>query len=107
MWRGRRDGSSEFRVVADLAAQGVHDPQLRSLLASMFQQNRQELMDDFIAALVALGFRPKLPASIIARVMLATLDGFALHNLFDPPGEQEEDNVLRAMEIAAFSLFEW
>lgn len=106
MWAARRDGGPELRVVADLMAQGVHDPKLRKPLGEMFQVSRAELVTAFVSSLESTGLRPKIPAHIIPRLVLATLDGLALHNFFDPPAAGEEEDILRALEVLAFSLFD-
>jgi AcrR family transcriptional regulator len=101
-----RDGGPELRVVADLMAQGVHDASLRQPVADMFQKARAEIIEHLIASLAAMGLKPKIPAHIIPRLLLATLDGLALHDFFDPPGPDDHEQILRAIEVIAFSLFE-
>jgi AcrR family transcriptional regulator len=101
-----RDGGAELRVVADLMAQGVHDEKLRQPVAAMFQKTRGELIRNLLDSLTAMGLKPKIPPHIIPRLLLATFDGLALHDFFDPPSELDHEQILRAIEVIAFSLFE-
>jgi TetR/AcrR family fatty acid metabolism transcriptional regulator len=101
-----RDGGPELRVVADLMAQGVHDEKLREPVAAMFQKTRAELVQHLIASVTAMGFKPRIPAHIVPRLLLATLDGLALHDFFDPPSAEDHEQIMRAIEVIAFSLFE-
>jgi len=101
-----REGGPELRVMADLMAQGVHDEKLRAPVAAMFQKTRSELITHLIGSLTAMGLKPKIPAHIIPRLLLATLDGLALHDFFDPPNEEDHEQIIRAIEVIAFSLFE-
>jgi AcrR family transcriptional regulator len=106
MWASRTDGSPEMRVISDLTAAGVHDPKLRQALSAMFHASRQELVDEFVASFTSIGLKPKVPAHIIPRLVIATLDGLGLHQMFDPPAEADEREILRSLEVIAFSLFE-
>jgi hypothetical protein len=72
----------------------------------MFQKTRSELITHLIGSLTAMGLKPKIPAHIIPRLLLATLDGLALHDFFDPPNEEDHEQIIRAIEVIAFSLFE-
>lgn len=101
-----REGGPELRVMADLMAQGVHDETLREPVAEMFQQTRGALIEHLIGSLTAMGLKPRIPAHIIPRLLLATLDGLALHDFFDPPSEEDHEQIIRAIEVIAFSLFE-
>jgi AcrR family transcriptional regulator len=106
MWTSRTDGSPEMRALSDLMAAGVHDPNLRKALAAMFHASRQELVDELVASFTSIGLRPKVPAHVIPRLLIATLDGLGLHHMFDPPDEADEREIFRALEVIAFSLFE-
>jgi AcrR family transcriptional regulator len=106
MWAARTDGSPEMRVISDLTAAGVHDPVLRKALSEMFHRARQELVDEFVASFTSIGLKPKVPPQVIPRLVIATLDGLGLHQLFDPPPEEDEREIFRALEVIAFSLFE-
>jgi hypothetical protein len=106
MWASRRERTPEFKVISDLMAQAVHDESLRVSVARMFQRNREELVDAGLRGLLALGLRPKVSEAVIPRLLLATLDGLALHAVFDPMEPAEEAETLRALELIAVSLFE-
>lgn len=106
MWVTRTGGSPEMTVVADLMAQGIHDPKLKKSLAARFHTSREELVQELVSSFQKLGLRPKLPAEVVARIVMATLDGIALHQIFDPPTETENGEIVRALELFAFSLFE-
>ena len=101
-----RDGGPELKVVADLMAQGVHDEALRKPVAAMFQRTRAELIQHLVGSLTDMGLRPRIPGHIIPRLLLATFDGLALHDFFDPTSTEDEEQVMRAIELIAFSLFE-
>ena len=102
----RRGGGVEVRVLADLMAQGIHDQRLRAPIAAMLQLSRRQIVDQLIASLKPLGLEPKVPAEAMARLLLGTLDGLALHALFDPSTEAESDETERVLEGIVLSLFE-
>lgn len=106
MWKARRERGPELRVISDLMAQGIHDESLRKPLALMFLRNREEILEAGLRGLLALGLKPKVSAEVIPRLLLATLDGLALHAAFDAPTPAEELETLRALEVATFALFE-
>jgi len=102
----RRGGGEELRVLADLMAQGIHDPRLRAPIAAMLESSRRQVVDHLIVSLKELGLEPKVPAQAMARLLLGTLDGLALHALFDPPTEAEDDEAERVLEAIVLSLFQ-
>ncbi len=101
-----RQGGPELRVLADLMAQGIHDEKLREPVAAMFKKTRREFIDQLVGSLQELGMRPKVPGHIVPRLLLATLDGLVVHDFFDPVSEQDNEQIMRAIEMVAFSLFE-
>ena len=105
-WASRTDGSPEMRVIAELAAQGVHDPRMREAISTMFQTMREQLVRDFVECFAEIGLRPKIPPRVVPRLVMATLDGLGLHHMFDPPTEADQKEILRSLELLAFSLFE-
>ena len=105
-WAVRREAGPEVRVLTELTAQAIHDPKLRKSLSVMFHAARVRLVDEFVSAFQALGLKPRIPAHIIPRLVLALFDGLMLHNLFDPPGIEDEQQIFHALEMIAFSLFE-
>lgn len=106
MWSARKERGPEMRVIADLVGYGVHNEGLRGPLAQMFRKNREEIMEAGLKDLMALGLKARVPLDVIPRLLLASLDGLALHAVFDPLGPHEETDALRALELVAFSLFE-
>jgi AcrR family transcriptional regulator len=106
MWRARTQGSPEIRVMIDLMAFAVHDAHLHRSVAEMFHVMRSGIIVDFVKAFDAIGLRPRVPAQIIPKLVMAVLDGVGLHAIFDPPSEADQEDMLRAIEVAAFALFE-
>jgi AcrR family transcriptional regulator len=102
----RKDGMPELRVLADLAAQGLHDPRLRAALRRMFEANRKEFVDHLTASLDSIGLKSKIPVHIVPRLMLGALDGLSMHDYFDPPGPGDDDAVDQALDLIGLSLFE-
>jgi AcrR family transcriptional regulator len=105
-WAVRKEAGPEVRVLTDLMAQAIHDARLRKSLATLIHASRARLVDEFVNAFQSIGLKPRLPAHIIPRLVLATFDGLALHNLFDPPSIEDEEQIFRALELIAFALFE-
>lgn len=102
----RTDGSPEVRVLADMMGQSVHDAKLRKPMSEVFHSMHCEMVDEFVKSFTALGLKPKVPPHIIPKLVIATLDGMGLHHLFDPPNEDDDRELLRALEVIAFALFE-
>ena len=106
MWATRREGGAELRVLADLMAQGLHDPRLREPINGMFKTTRTEVQANLVRTLQEFGLTPKVAPHVIPRLLVSTLDGLALHNYFDPPADGDEEEILSALENIAFTLFE-
>jgi TetR/AcrR family transcriptional regulator len=106
MWASRRDAGPEIRVISDLMAQGVHEGSLRKPLKAMFRSNREQILEALVNGLSTIGLRPVFAPPVIARLLVGTLDGLALHAVFDPADPADEGELLRALEKAAFALFE-
>jgi AcrR family transcriptional regulator len=102
----RRSSVPELRVLADLTAQGLHDERLRALLGRMFETNRKEIAEHLIQSLAAMGVKTKIPPQVVPRLLLGALDGLAMHDYFDPPGEEDDHSVEQALRTIGFSLFE-
>jgi AcrR family transcriptional regulator len=102
----RRAGVVELRVLADLMAQGIHDQRLQRPIAAMLQLSRKQIVEHLIVSLKQLGLEPKVPADAMARLLLGTLDGLALHALFDPSTDAESEETERVLEGIVLSLFE-
>lgn len=103
----RTDGSPEMRVLTDLMALAIHDEPLKALLAEQFERRRNELLEDLLKTASELGLRARIAPAVIPRLLVAALDGLGFHQLFDPPSQDEQQELPRALELLAFSLFEW
>jgi AcrR family transcriptional regulator len=102
----RTESTPEARVLADLAAQGLYDARIRSLLSKMFETNRKEVVAYLTKSLEELKLKTKVPPHLIPRLLVGTLDGLAMHNFFDPPADGDNAEIERALEAMAFALFE-
>lgn len=104
MRAARTHGSAELRVLADLMAQGIHDPKLRKALSVMFEANRQEVHSHLEQSFRELGITPRIPVHVLPRLVIGILDGLALHDFFDPMSPVDEEVVQSALESIALSL---
>ncbi len=104
--RAARKTGPELKVLADLMAQGLHDPKLQARLRQMLQDNRQQVAEGVVESLESLRIRPKIAAHVIPRLLLGVLDGLALHDFFDPSAEEDELEVMHALAAIVLSLFE-
>jgi AcrR family transcriptional regulator len=102
----RKEGVPELRVLADLAAQGLHDARLRALLGRIFEANRKEIVAFLEDSLGQLGLRPKVPVHIVPRLFIGALDGIAMHDYFDPPAPGDDALMDQVLQTIGFSLFE-
>src|SRR6185436_626678 len=100
------DGSPEVRVFIDLVTVGVHDADMRDLIRTLLGAIRELFLVEFVSSFESLGLKPKLPGQAIPRLILAALDGLALHQIFDPPPREQEEEILRGLEAFALSMFE-
>jgi AcrR family transcriptional regulator len=102
----RKEGSAELRVLADLSAQGLHDPRLKGLLGKMFETNKKEMEDHLIGSLPEVGLRTKLPVHLILRLLMGALDGLGMHDYFDPLSPADDTALEEALQAIGLSLFE-
>jgi AcrR family transcriptional regulator len=102
----RKNGSPELRVLADLAAQGMHDDRLRLMLHSIFEANRREIVSYLETSLQSIGLKSKVPVRLVPRILIGALDGMAMHDYFDPPAEGDDEQVERILEMIGISFFE-
>ncbi len=102
----RKEGIPELRVLADLAAQGLHDARLRALLGRIFASDRREMVDFLAGSLRSLGLRSKVPVHIVPRLLIGALDGLAMHDYFDPAEHGDDELMEQVLDTIAFSLFE-
>ena len=101
----RDDLGPEMRVIIDLMAQAVHDEQLRGPIAAAMQREREALLEALRESLGELGMVPLVAPDLILRLLMAMLDGFVLHRLFDPPTPEESDALDAALTHIARGLF--
>ena len=106
MWAVRRDLSPEFRVLMDIQVVARQSPAMARALGAALARSRQQMIEVGLAPFVALGLRPKVSLEIIPRLILATLDGLAVHQAVDPIAPEDEALLLRALEATALALFE-
>jgi AcrR family transcriptional regulator len=104
LWAVRSAISDDVKVVADLLAQSMHDPNLRQPLASYYRLAFSQVEEQLRTA-QALGLRPKIDPAFLPRIMHAIMDGFALQKMVDPESISD-DQVVGALETIAVSLFE-
>ncbi|HVU02541.1 MAG TPA: TetR/AcrR family transcriptional regulator [Polyangiaceae bacterium] len=102
----RKEGLPELRVLADLSAQGIHDPRIKSLLGHMFEVNRKQMTQHLVDSLNTLGLRSKVPPQIVVRLMMGALDGLAMHDYFDPLADVDDTAIELALQTIGISLFE-
>lgn len=100
----RRNATPELRVLSDLMAQGIYDAKLRKALSKLFEANREEVLRHMEEGFQRLGLRPRVPIRAVPRLVLGLLDGLALHDYFDRPSADEEEELQRALETIALSL---
>ena len=106
LWRIRREGTPEIRVVMEAMTVGVHDDKLRKSLGKVLEGSRQEVVEVGFKALMEMGLKPRFSPDAIARLLLGALDGMALHHHFDPMPAEAEAQMLDAVERLALALFE-
>jgi AcrR family transcriptional regulator len=106
MWAIRRDGVPEMRVLTELHILARQDEPMRQALAEMLKRARRQMIETGLGSMMALGIRPRFDPALIPRLLIATLDGLALHNEVDPVAPSEERDLLKAVEVMAMSLFE-
>ena len=104
LWAVRSALSDDVKVVADLLAQSMHDPNLRQPLANYYRIAFSQVEEQLNMA-QALGLRPKIDPAFLPRIMHAIMDGFALQKMVDPDSISD-DQVVGALETIAASLFE-
>lgn len=104
MRRMRREELPELRVLADLMAQGLHEPAIRAQMAALFEANRKEVVEHLVPSLSAFGLEPTIPLHVVPRLLLGALDGLALHDFFDPPSPEDDAAVQQALEAISLSL---
>lgn len=105
LWSARVQRTDEMLVVADLLAQALYDERLRPRLAEFYRLAAQQILDYVGGQVEPLGFKPKLPLPLIARILIGLLDGLVMQALMDPEPLPKEQ-VVHALEMMTLSLFE-
>lgn len=106
MWAVRRDVTPEFRVLMDMQVVARQSPAVARSLGAALSRARRQMIDVGLARLVEMGLRPRVSLEVVPRLILATLDGLAMHHYVDPMSPQDELEMLRALEGTALALFE-
>lgn len=106
MWAIRRDGVPELRVLTELHMLARQDKPMRDALGEMLRRARRQMIETGLGSMMALGIKPKVDQALIPRLIIATLDGLALHNEVDPVAPGDEPQLLKAIELMVMSLFE-
>jgi AcrR family transcriptional regulator len=106
MWAVRREVTPEYRVLMDMQVVARQNVVMQRALAAALGRARRQMVDIGLAKFVEMGLRPKVSIEVIPRLILATLDGLAVHHYVDPVTPQEEVELLRALEATALALFE-
>lgn len=105
LWRARSERSDEVTVVADLIVQSFYDEALRPQLASYYQFAAGQIDEHLAKNLLAVGVRPKVPVRVLARILIAMLDGLVMQH-FVEPGAVPPGEIVSAIEVMATGLFE-
>ncbi len=105
LWAVRAERSDEALVVADLIAQALYDDNLRPRLADFYRLAAAQIAEHLGKELDAVGIQPKIPMSILPRLVIGLLDGLVMQAFVDPDVLSPED-VVRAIETLALGLLE-
>jgi AcrR family transcriptional regulator len=106
MWRLRRDGAREMRVLTELHLVARQDPRIRKVFAEALARSRQQIITTGLDVLASMGLKPKVPVEIIPRLILATLDGLALQHEIEPIPAETEAELIGALETLTLAVFE-
>lgn len=106
MWAVRAEGTPEIRVLLDVMMRALHEPKLKKAVGDVIRNARQQVVEVGLNGLCEMGLKPRVPIQLVPRLMLASLDGLALHNLFDPASSEDVEEMLKAVERITLALFE-
>lgn len=106
LWTVRRDGVPEMRVIQEMYAVSRTNKALRKALAAGLRRSREQIVAVGVNELVAMGFKPRVPADVAPRLLVALLDGLAIHNGIEPLPREVDASVLQAIELMTAALFE-
>ncbi len=106
LWEARAHMSDEGRVVADLLAQSLHDEKLRPKLADYYRLAARQVEEHLEQQAAAHGLAPRIPADVIARILIGLLDGLAMQRIVDEEALAPEA-IFEAVELMALGLLEF
>ncbi len=106
MWMVRAEGTPEIRVLLDVMMRAIHDPVLKKAVGDVLRNAREQVVEVGLNGLCDMGLKPRVPIHLVPRLMLASLDGLAIHNLFDPASSEDVEEMLKAVERITLALFE-
>lgn len=106
MWIMRRDGDDEIRVLSELRILSRQNERIREACRLALQRACRQMIDAALEHILALGLRPKVSVEVVPRLILATLDGLASQQEYDPVTPEFESEALRALEAITMGLFE-
>lgn len=106
MWRMRRDGDREMRVLIELHLLARQNPRIREAFAAALERARQQIIDTGLAYLAVVGMKPKVPVHVIPRLIIATLDGLNLQHEIEPISRETEDELIATLEALVFAVLE-
>lgn len=105
MWRVRRDGVAEARVLSEFFVLARQNESLRRALDAALAKERVRITETGFLPLLDLGIKPRVPIGAAVRLLVATLDGLALHHdvtALAPADEEKVLGVLRSMVVTIF-----
>ena len=105
VWRIRADRTDEALVVADLLAQSLYVESLRPQLAEFYKIAAEQIGTHLEEHILTLGLKPKIPMSILPRIVAGLLDGLVMQLLVDP-NSLDPKEVVSAIETLAISILE-
>jgi AcrR family transcriptional regulator len=104
LWGARVNRTDEAVVVADLLAQSLYDETLRPQLAAYYEMAAQQIVDYLTTHLFSLGVEPRIPPPMLARIVIALMDGLSMQ-AFAQPDRFSPDEVVHAIEQLSMSIF--
>ncbi|MDF2694109.1 MAG: Transcriptional regulator, TetR family [Labilithrix sp.] len=106
MWRVRRDGVPEMRVITELHALARQNKRIRKACGEALERACRQMIDIGLEHLVAMGLKPKVSVELIPRLVIATLDGLSAQHEIAPVSSEADAEMIRALEATTMGLFE-
>ncbi len=106
MWAVRRDGIAEMQVLGELHTLSRQNEAIRSSLAVALRKAREQIVEIGLNRILEMGLRPRVPLTVVPRLILATLDGLSLQHSVEAIEPQEQADLLHALESTCLALFE-